>query len=347
MDAGEIEKLLYAIGMHNKVRLRPNGWVEAACPFAPWKHAKGVDRHPSFAISVVPGGTSRYKCHACGARGEMGLAFLWKLQRMSGRNLQHVAAFIENTNTPSLADLSRRIAMAASGPKPPVEVAGIQVNLGLVGGEQPELTTLPDEELDQFTDDFPDDVREYLTGDGWITVANEDVKCRRLGPQTLIEWEILWHSDQRRIAIPIRDVDGNLVAVSGRAWPPQRKPKYLHTKGWRRDFYLYGEHRVVKGEPAILVEGQFDVLNLAQLGYRNVFAILGSYIARFQVEKLKEWCPSVRILPDGDDAGRKGARVSADLISMRLPAIAMDLPDGLDPGDLLGESAEQVLGSPP
>jgi hypothetical protein len=344
MDAGEIERLLYALGAHDRVRLRQNGWVEAACPFAPWKHAKGVDRHPSFAISVVPGGTSRYRCHACGANGEIGLAFLWKYQRMSGRNLKHLASFIENTNAPSLGDISRRLAIAASGPKPPVEVAGIQVSLGLVGGEEPELPTMPDEELDQFTDDFPPDVWQYLTGSGYMVVANEDVRCRALAPQTLVEWEILWHAEQRRIAIPIRDVEGNLVAISGRAWPPQRKPKYMHTKGYKRDFYLYGEHRLVPSKPAILVEGQFDVLNLAQFGYVNVFAILGSYISRFQVEKLKKWCPSARVLGDGDDAGRKGAESSAKMISLRVPAVTINLPDGADPGDLVLDQAVEILG---
>ena len=284
MNGSEVERLLTVIGS-DRIRHRSNGWIEAACPFAPWKHAKGVDRHPSFAVSVVPGGTSRYKCHACGSSGDMGASFLWKLQKLSGRNYSHMASFIENTNSPSLGDLSRRLAVASSGVKPPVAVAGIQVPLGLVGGEEPELTILPDEELDKFTT-FPELLHRYLTGDGYITVANEDVRCRRLTDETLVAWELGWHEEKRRISIPIRDVDGNLVAVSGRAWPPQRKPKYLHTKGFRRDFYLYGEHKVVKGEPAILVEGQFDAVMLAQHGFVNVFAILGSYVSRFQVEKL-------------------------------------------------------------
>jgi len=344
MDAGEIERLLYAIGAHDCVKLRANGWLEAACPFASWKHAKGVDRHPSFAISVVPGGTSRYRCHACGESGELGLGFLWKYQRLSGKNLKHLASFIERTNSPSLADLTRRLAMATSGPRPPVQVAGIQVPLGLVGGEKPELQTLPDETLDRYTDNFPQDARRYLTGSGYMVVMNEDVKCRNLSPEILVAWEILWDEQQGRIAIPVRDADGNLVAVSGRAWPPNRRPKYLHTKGYKRDFYLYGENKIVVGRPAILVEGQFDVVNLAQYGYVNVLAKLGSYVSRFQVEKLKKWCPSVRVLGDGDDAGRKGAESSVQAISPYIPAVAIDLPDEVDPGDLTEGQAFEVLG---
>ena len=346
MDASDIEKLLYSIGAHDRVRLRPNGWVEAACPFAPWRHAKGIDRHPSFAISVVPGGTSRYRCHACGSAGEIGASFLWKLGRLSGRNYKHLMSFVENTNAPSLSDLSRRIELASSGTKPPVQVAGIQVPLGAVGGEEPDLPIMPDEELEVFSQDFPPELMQYLTTSGWMQVAGEDVKCRQLTAKTLIEWELLWSEDARRITIPIRDVDGNLIAISGRAWPPQRKPKYLHTKGFRRDYYLYGEHRLVKGKPAILVEGQFDAVLLSQYGFVNVFALLGSYISRFQIRKLTEWCPSIRILPDGDEAGRKGAKVSSDQLSSRVPTTVLNvLPDGVDPGDLSEEKAHEVLGS--
>jgi hypothetical protein len=344
MNASDIEKLLWSLGAHDRVKIRPNGWVEAACPFAPWKHAKGVDRHPSFAISVVPNGTSRYRCHACGSSGEINTAFLWSMQRLSGRNYQHLASFVENTNAPSLGDLSRRLAIAAGGPKPPVEVAGIQVSLSMVGGEVPELPILPDEELEQFGP-FPDELIEYMTGTGYMRVGSEDVECRKLTMATIAEWELAWHEDQRRISIPIRDVDGNLVAISGRAWPPNRKPKYLHTKGFRRDFYLYGEHRVVPGKPGILVEGQFDSVLLSQYGFVNVFAVLGSYVSRMQIEKLVKWCPSVRVLSDGDDAGRKGAQVSADMIARRIPAVPMFLPDGVDPGSLTENEANEVLGS--
>lgn len=343
MDISDIEKLLWSIGAHDRVKIRPNGWVEAACPFAPWKHAKGIDRRPSFAISVVPKGTSRYRCLACGSAGEIGTAFLWTLQRLSGRNYRHLASFVENTNAPSLGDLSRRLAIAAGGPKPPVSVAGIQVSLSLVGGDVPELPVLPDEELEQFGE-FPDELIEYMTGTGYMCVGNEDVECRKLTLATIAEWELAWHADQRRISIPIRDVDGNLVAISGRAWPPSRKPKYLHTTGYKRDFYLYGEHRVVKGEPAILVEGQFDAVLLSQYGYKNVFAVLGSYVSQMQIEKLVKWCSSVRVLGDGDEAGRKGAEVSADRISRRIPAVVLDLPDGVDPGSLTEEEARKVLG---
>lgn len=344
MDVAEIEKLLWAIGSYDRVKVRANGWVEAACPFAAWRHAGGADRHPSFAISVVPKGTSRYRCLGCGSAGEIGTSFLWLLQKLSGRSYKHLASFVENTNAPLLGDLTRRLAMASAGPKPPVDVAGIQVPLAMVGGAIPDLPVMPDEVLEKFVA-FPDQLIEYLTGSGYMRVGNEDVECRMLTPATITAWELAWSADAGRISIPIRDVDGNLVAISGRAWPPSWKPKYLHTKGFHRDYYLYGEHHVVKGQPAILVEGQFDVVLLSQYGFVNVLAPLGSYMSEVQIEKLVKWCPSVRVLGDGDKAGRDGAQRSAQRISRRIPAVAMDLPDGRDPGNLTEIEAKDVLGS--
>ena len=138
-------------------------------------------------------------------------------------------------------------------------------------------------------------------------------------------WELGWHAIQKRISIPMRDCDGNLVGISGRAWPLHREPKYLHPKGFRRDLFLYGEHRIVKGKPAKLVEGQFDVENLVNFGYENVLGVLGSYVSKFHIKKLKEWFPSVAIIPDGDKAGRDGARVSAQMIEKRLPVTIFEV----------------------
>ena len=44
-------------------------WVVAGCPFAPFKHKNGVDRHPSFGISVKA--PHRYRCFSCSESGPL------------------------------------------------------------------------------------------------------------------------------------------------------------------------------------------------------------------------------------------------------------------------------------
>lgn len=328
MDESEITKLLVSLGC-DKIKTRNSGWVEASCPFAPYKHSKMRDAHPSFAISIVPGGTSRYRCFGCGSSGDMN-TFIWSLERSSRRKFKDLGYFVERTNSPSMADLIRRLEFAESGEK--TKVAGI-VPSHLIKHVE-ELKILDEGILDGFSSTFPEDVYNWLTHDRGLT---ED---------TLRQWEIGWHEKKSRISIPIRDCEEKLVGISGRAWPKERKPKYLHSEGFHRDYYLFGEYRVQKGKPAILVEGQFDAIKLHQFGYMNVFALLGSYISPMHIEKLAQWCPSVRIVPDGDEAGRKGAEVSAKNIEKKLPVAIVQVPDGPDPGDYDIDLARKLLGAP-
>jgi hypothetical protein len=254
-----------------------------------------------------------------------------------------LSAFVENSNTPSMKDLDRRLALAGRGPMPPIKVAGIEVDPRVLHGDKPELEVVSEEVLDRFTEP-PEEVIKYLTTDEEFEVDGELVKGRDFSADNLVRWEIGWHDAQQRISIPMRDCEGSLVGISGRAWPPSRKPKYLHPTGFRRDLYLFGEHRLVKGFPAILVEGQFDVMKLDSFGFVNVFGLMGSYIAELHVQKLVRWCSNVVIVPDGDKAGRSGAEVSRSLLAKRIPTTVVNIPDGLDPGGMTAEQADVVLG---
>ena len=179
MDEYQIHRLLGSIGC-SKIKTRSNGWVEASCPFALWKHAKGTDRSPSFAVSIVPKGTSRYRCHSCGSHGEM-LQFLWRLESLSGRSYRNLHAFVSQSNSPSLADLDRRLALAASGEKPKAKVAGIDVSLSMFDGEEPKLEILPDTVLEMF-EDPSGEVLEYLTTDKIFVHGMKRYKGRNFKP---------------------------------------------------------------------------------------------------------------------------------------------------------------------
>jgi hypothetical protein len=48
-----------------QIRVKGNGWIEAACPLARWTHTKHHDHTPSFGLSVSPGERSYFLCFAC------------------------------------------------------------------------------------------------------------------------------------------------------------------------------------------------------------------------------------------------------------------------------------------
>jgi hypothetical protein len=267
------------------------------------------------------------------------LAFAWRLEVLSGKKWPELAAYIQQTNAVSLASIRERLQKGTYEAKPLIEVAGIKVS----AKQQQQLyltpeslPVLPDETLDAF---------EVPTG----KVLDYLHKKRGLKDKTIQKWEILWQPKAGRIAIPIRDCQQRLVAVSGRAFRDGQHPKYMHSTGFRRDFYLYGEHLLEEkpGQVGYLVEGFFDVINLWQLGYDNVVAMMGSYLSQIQVEKLVKYFSRLVVVPDGDQPGYEAAdRVKSQMMA-RMRCRVMPMPESFDPGDLTAQMAENLLGVPP
>jgi DNA primase len=117
-----------------------------------------------------------------------------------------------------------------------------------------------------------------------------------------------------RIAIPIRNVQAQLVGYIGR-WPgepPKGEARYKLPKGFHKSNELYNIHTVhefnCSDAVLILVEGVFDCMRLWQLGYLCVAAVLGSELSDAQVSLLTEaWQGRILVMFDQDDAGLNGA----------------------------------------
>lgn len=333
MNGEEAEHVLSELGS-SRFSVSGSGWLRATCPFARWKHAKGQDLKPSFAISIAPGNVSHFKCLSCGMKGDM-LQFAWKLETMSARKHPELVAFIQRTNTVSLASIRETLAKSTYAAPPPRDVAGIQLSAReskFVG----ELPLMDESVLDAYVrPEGP--VLEYL------------INKRGLTEHTIGAWDLLWHPNSRRIGIPIRDCQGRLVAVSGRAFSDSQHPKYMHSKGFHRDYYLYGEHLLTEqpGQVGILVEGFFDVIKLWQFGYDNAVAMFGSYLSKIQLEKLVKFFSRLIVVPDGDVPGYEAADRIKEQVTPRMRCRVTPTPPGYDPGDFTLEMAEALLGPAP
>jgi hypothetical protein len=327
----EVVKLLTDLGCHS-IRIRVNNWVASSCPFARWKHPGGTDKKPSFAIKVNAEGKSLYRCLSCGASGDM-LSFAWAYQRVSGRDIKELFTWLQKTNIASPSAILAKLQRATYDRPKNVEIGGIRVSTVMLN-ESPETieqSILPESELDRFSE---------LSGEGLRYV----LEARRMTHEMIREWEILWHPRARRVSIPIRNLKGDLVGISGRAISSSQSPKYLHSKGFRRDLYLYGEHKAIPNKPCYLVEGNFDVSRLWSYGYKNSVAIFGSYLSKFQVMKIKELFTEVIIVPDGDKPGFEAA--SRALSVLPVPTRIVSTPIGLDPDNFSYEQAVNLLGKP-
>ena len=159
---------------------------------------------------------------------------------------------------------------------------------------------------------FPD-YDEPLLAESGLVIVNED-------PSTGSGQAISKRYDRfrDRVMFPIRNVKGECIGFGGRVLGDE-KPKYLNSpetpvfsKG--RELYgLYEARQALRERGFVLVtEGYMDVVALAQLGFPNTVATLGTACTTDHVQKLFRFTDSVVFSFDGDAAGRRAARKALD-----------------------------------
>ncbi len=121
-----------------------------------------------------------------------------------------------------------------------------------------------------------------------------------------------------RIMFPIRNVKGECIGFGGRVLGDE-KPKYLNspeTPVFSKGHELYGlfeARNAIRDAGYVLVtEGYMDVVALAQLGFPNAVATLGTACTTDHVQKLFRFTDAVVFSFDGDAAGRRAARRALD-----------------------------------
>ena len=121
-----------------------------------------------------------------------------------------------------------------------------------------------------------------------------------------------------RIMFPIRNVKGECIGFGGRVLG-DGTPKYLNspeTPVFSKGRELYGlfEARTALREAGyvLVTEGYMDVVALAQLGFPNAVATLGTACTTDHVQKMFRFTDSVVFSFDGDAAGRRAARKALD-----------------------------------
>lgn len=163
-----------------------------------------------------------------------------------------------------------------------------------------------------------------------------------------------------RLVIPVRDAHGDVITFTGRAAPDAGDdvPKWLNgpsTDLYDKSTVLYGlgDSRAALQAAAVpvLAEGPLDVaaINRAGAGHYVGVAGLGTALTPAHIDALADVVdlPSQDVLVayDADGAGRKAAARAYDLLAARTTLTrGVQLPDGHDPADTLGQHGAPALG---
>ena len=330
-----------------KVRLIRRGReFTGLCPF---HHEKT----PSFTVSDDKG---FYHCFGCGAHGDV------------------IRFVMESDNLP-FREAVDHLAREAGMPPPEIDLeaeAKAKERLGLIEAEEAAAAWFES----QLWSAAGRDALAYLRRRG---LEDETIRAFRLGvapaARTLLKEAMLargfsedvlvrsglvilpedggpsFDRFRHRVMFPIRDGRGRVIAFGGRALD-DAPAKYLNSpetelfhKG--RTLYNLDQARGPARERGgiLVVEGYMDVISLAQAGYREAVAPLGTALTEEQLSLLWRTAPEPTLCFDGDAAGRRAA---ARAMERALPGLApghslrfLLLPQGEDPDSLV-----QAQGAP-
>ncbi len=320
--------------IQESVKLKKNGANYSAC--CPFHHEKT----PSFTVSAPK---QFYHCFGCQAHGDA-IRFLMEYQSLS---------FVE-----AVERLATRVGLSV--PKDPVDEAKAKVR----NEHTSVLNRVAEFYSAQFKSSEAKVAVDYLKKRG---LTGQTAKAFAMGfapeswnhllthfqsePQALKVLEeaglLIKHDSGRlydrfrnRIMFPIRDRKGNVLGFGGRVMD-KSQPKYLNSPEsplFQKGHCLYGIYEAIKSEKwqrAIVVEGYFDVVMLAQYNIKGALATLGTAITSHHLTYLFQQVHEVVFCFDGDKAGAAAAWKALQLV---LPFLTKDrqvrfafLPEGEDP----------------
>lgn len=148
-----------------------------------------------------------------------------------------------------------------------------------------------------------------------------------------------------RVIFPIADRRGRVIAFGGRILG-DGQPKYLNspeTALFHKGRTLYGLGQALRpakdADEVIVAEGYMDVIALAQAGFPQAVAPLGTALTEEQIAELWRLVPEPTLCFDGDAAGERAAARAADrALPLLKPGQSLRfalLPAGEDPDTLI------------
>jgi len=303
------------VGQHVKLK-KAGANYQGLCPF----HS---EKSPSFSVSPTK---QFYHCFGCGAHGSA-ISFL-----MEYAGLGYVDA-IEDLARSAGLDVPREERTANDVARQQQAMALSEVMSSAADWYRQQLkASLRAVEYLKGRGLTGEIAKRYALGyapDGWQgleavfgSYANDEVA------KTLLEGGLLIQGEQAeggqpvkrydrfrdRVMFPIRNPKGQTIGFGGRILD-QGEPKYLNspeTPLFSKGNTLYGlfeARQAIRAQEYVLVcEGYMDVVALAQLGFPNAVATLGTACTANHVRMLLRQTDKVVFSFDGDSAGQRAAQ---------------------------------------
>ena len=336
----DVEDLLERLDLEN-ARLTSGGEeVNYSCPGA--QHSHG-DERPSAYMNVQ---TTAFMCHGC---------------KMSG-NAIHLVAEVKQITMPGAERWIRETyGISLDGPKGGSMVAETEARFAEKEPEpEPVLAPrswLSSTKLDWFADDLIEG-QMYMLSRGFTR-------------ETMDNWDIGYDYIFDHMTIPVFQPDGQFWGAKGRAYRPDRHPKYMvlgDRSTPRFGFHPYDASKIVPGlhrnrsyKTVVICEGELNAIALSQMGVERPVAIGMSYFSRRHAELVIREADEVILYFDHGNAGYECVFGSVQASGRHRPGalemldpfmkVRVVTPTPDDPADLLQqerseEALELIAGAP-
>lgn len=274
--------------------------VQLRCPFAPVGvgHRDSVDRNPSFGLKVTNQGFL-YNCFTCGERGRSLIEFIEALQSYGLVSDKMDAYKLQNSIHPAFREFGASVER-----------------------------------------DNPEIVVHKLPGDG----SSKDVDFLRYNlyrgvkAETIRSLKLRYVKDVKKIIFPILG-KGNTLKGYVEHKIDNAFPKYSNEVNKSEN--IYPEWLIKDNTVGIVVEGMYDAVvtyqHLADIGWLSKYSVvsmMGSKIARRQVEMVTSYFSTVILYGDNDYAGIMMEESFYKMAKAKLPNMYRVKYIGNDPAEV-------------
>lgn len=285
MNRKSIEYVLSKMGVDS---IKQSGeWLMISCPLAPWTHAGGTDRRPSFGVRESKG-VSGVHCFSCGFKGGM-----LSLVREYGKHAVEDGLW----STESMQELIDFVILSEDEDEVEEHIV------------PPEVVTVP------------------VKLESYLNIGHEYFEKRGITEETIKEWKLGFVESYRdkdagifmynRALFPVYAKDGlqdKLIGIIGRSIDGE-EPKYKNAPpNFRKANYVYGGWLAKDRRKIIVVEGPMDCLtvnqNLKKYKIEDLFAValMGADPSDAQIAWLKDNADEVICMLDNDPSGKLGTK---------------------------------------
>lgn len=197
-----------------------------------------------------------------------------------------------------------------------------------------------------------DSLYQFLTGQNYKTDNIDEVGLINKSGINIYD------TFSNRIMIPITNTNGQIVGYTGRIYHGENEAKYINSKEtpvYKKSEILFNYYNakpfIRESGNVIVVEGNMDAIKMYSSGVKNVIALMGTALSKFQMDMLKKLRVPVILMLDNDLAGLNATIKNGEALKkFGVETQVVRLKDFKDPDEYIEkygiEEFKKVLKSP-